>query len=58
MTVVDRPEVMFMPGESLSDNEDDNDVPLEVKTKREVLPLIEEDEAPLPEIKVCLIEIF
>lgn len=52
MTVIDRPEVMFMPGEELSDN-DDEDAPLEVQTKREVLPLVDE-EPELPEIRVCI----
>ena len=56
MNLIDRPEVVFMPGEDLSDNDDDNDVPLEIATKREVLPLIEE--APLPEIKVNLNAFF
>lgn len=50
MNLIDRPEVVFMPGEELSDNEAD-DVPLEIVTKREVLPLLEE-ETPLSEIKV------
>lgn len=53
MNLVDRPEVAFMQGDDLIDNDDsdEDDVPLEVETKREVVPLIEE-EAALPEIKV------
>jgi hypothetical protein len=52
MTLIDRPEVVFMPGEDLSDN-DDEDAPLEVVTKREILPLVD-DEPKLPEITVCI----
>jgi hypothetical protein len=54
MNLIDRPEAVFMPGDNLSDNDDDNDMPTEVVTKREVMPLIEENEL-LPEIKVGFI---
>lgn len=53
MNTFDKPEVVFMPGEDLSDN-DDEDKPMEVATKKEVLPLFNEDEAPLPDVEVGL----
>lgn len=53
MNMIDRPEAVFMPGENLSDNEEDNQTPTEVVTKKEVMSLVEEDET-LPEIKVRL----
>jgi hypothetical protein len=50
MNTFDQPEFVFMPGDDLSDNEDEE--PAEVKTQKEVLPILEEDEPELPDVEV------